>query len=66
MNKYNFKLRFLENIVINNTEIDLIWTNALIHNVILDQHKHTKQTINPYILFSNYLIMFPNWYYHTK
>jgi hypothetical protein len=35
------------------------------NNVILEQHKHIKQIINPFILFSNYLIMFLNLYYHT-
>jgi hypothetical protein len=35
------------------------------NNVILEQHKHIGQIINPFILLSNYLIMFPNFYYHT-
>jgi hypothetical protein len=30
-------------------------------NVILEQRKHIKQIINPFILFSNYSIT----YYHT-
>jgi hypothetical protein len=34
------------------------------NNVVLEQHKHVKH-INPFILFSNYLIMFLNLYYHT-
>ncbi len=35
------------------------------NNVILEQHKHIEQIINPFILLSNYPIMFLNLYYHT-
>jgi hypothetical protein len=35
------------------------------NNVILERHKHVSQIINPFILLSNYLIMFPNLHYHT-
>ncbi len=34
-------------------------------NVIMEQHKHIGHIINPFILLSNYSIMFPNLYYHT-
>jgi len=30
INKYNFKLTFLEKTIINDTQIDYIWTNASI------------------------------------
>jgi hypothetical protein len=38
MNKYNFKFIFLENITINDTQIDHIWTN-----VIIQHHSRSTQ-----------------------
>jgi hypothetical protein len=65
MNKYNLKLTFIKKITINDTRIDHIWTNAPIQQC----HSETTQAYwighKPIYFALNYLIMFPNLYYHT-